>query len=372
MKAIILAAGASTRTYPLTLTRPKPVLPLRNGTILDYTLNLLRDMAKIDEVVLVVNYKKEKIIEHFGDSYKGMKLTYVDQQEPKGTGHAVLCTEYVFEDYEDSILILNGDDIYSREDISRIIEKYPKVAIRKVNNPSSFGIFEFKNNDGRLIATGLEEKPRYPKSDLANVGCYHFGKDIFKYLKRVKPSSRGEIEITDAIMRYIDWNDLELMQILDFWIPVGYPWDLLTANEFLSKQNGNHPKPIIAESADIRKNVEITGYSIIGENVVIGNDCKITNSIIMDGASIGQNSVIKDSIIGENVKIDRDFNAVSFSEKRILSAVKGNYVEVSRENFGCAIGDNTKISKKVTILPGVKIWPDKDIYNVTEIKEDIH
>ena len=372
MKAILLAAGASTRVYPLTLTRPKPVLPLRNGTILDYTLSLLRDMGKIDEVIIVVNYKKEMIVDRFGDSYKGMKLTYVDQEEPKGTGHAVLCTEYLFDDYEGSILVMNGDDLYSREDVSRMLEKFPRVAVKRVTNPSSFGVFEFKNVDGKLIATGLEEKPRYPKSDMVNVGCYHFGKDIFTYLRKVKPSSRGEIELTDAIMRYIDWQDLELTQILDFWIPIGYPWDLLTANEFMAKLGGEHPKPIISEGVEIKKNVEITGYSIIGENVKINNDVKIHNSIIMDGAIIGQNSVIKDSIIGEDVFIDRDFTAISDTESRIRSAVKGGYIEVSRSSFGCAIGDSTKIAKKITVHPGVKIWPEKDIYNITEVTEDIH
>ncbi len=372
MKAIILAAGASTRTYPLTIERPKPMLPLMNGTILDYTLGLLRDLGHVDEVIVVLHHKKEKIVQRYGDSYKGMKMTFVDQEEPLGTGHAILMTEYLFEDYDGSLLIINGDDIYSRDDIGRMMDSFPRVAVKRVTSPSNFGIFEFKNVDGKLIATGLEEKPRYPKSDIANIGCYHFGKDIFTYLRKVKPSPRGEIEVTDAIKRYIDWHDLELMQVLDFWIPVGYPWDLLTANEKLAGLSGGYPKPFIHETAELKKNVEITGYSIIGPGVKIENDTKIHNSIIMENTHVGGNSQIRDSIICPNVKIEKEFYAISESESRIKSAVKGAYIEISRSNFGCAIGDNTKVSKKITTHPGVKIWSDKNIFNITELTDDVH
>lgn len=373
MKAIILAAGASTRTYPLTLTRPKPLLPLMNGTVLDYTLSLLRDMNVIEEVILVVNYKKEMIMNHFGDSYKGMRITYVNQDEPMGTGHAVMVTEDLFNHMNDkSVLILNGDDIYSREDVAKVLEKYPSVAVKEVVDPSRFGVFEFKKEDAKLIATSLEEKPQNPKSNLANVGIYHFGIDFFTYLHKVKPSRRGELEITDAIRRFIDWNDIRLIKIQEHWLPIGYPWDLLSANEFLMTLANKMPRPIIDESVKMKgDNVEIVGASIIGKNVILGENVFIKNSIIMDNVTIGAHSIIKDSIIGENTSIEKECEIISETANKMYSKVQGQYVVINRSKFGCAIGDNVEIAKKATIYPGVKIWPNLSVQNKREIKEDI-
>lgn len=367
MKAIVLAAGRSTRTFPLTVSRAKPMLPLLNGTVLSYTLDILRDMHSIEEVILVVHHGKDEIIKTFGDSYKGMSLTYVDQEEPMGTGHAVLMTEYLFGTEDDSVVIVNGDDIYNREDFSRLLKRSPSIAVRKVDNPKIFGIFEAREREGQLIATGLEEKPRYPKSDLANLGCYHLSTSIFTYLKKVKPSQRGEIELTDAIRRYIDWDDITLTRFNGMWIPIGYPWDLLTANDHLMQGN----EPIIMDSVDMKRNVEITGNTIIGDGVRLGNDVVIENSIIMEGAQIGQGSAIRNSVIGRDVRIDKNFTAQDMNNGIITSAVKGQYVEVHRKRFGCAIGDGARISKKVTTHPGVKIWPDVNVNNVLVVDEDI-
>ena len=372
MKAILLAAGKSTRTFPLTVHRAKPMLPLLNGCILGYTLDILRDMHSIDEVILVVHHGKGEIIERFGESYKGMTLTYVDQKEPMGTGHAVLMAEYLFNGSDDSVLIINGDDIYNREDLTKILKRKPAIAVRKVDNPRIFGIFESKENDGKLIATGLEEKPRYPKSDLANIGCYHLSTSIFTYLKKVKPSQRGEIELTDAIKRYIDWDDIELVRFSGTWLPIGYPWDLLSANDHLMDALHEKREPIISEDVEMKRDVEIIGNSIIREGVKLGNDVVIDNSIIMEGTQIAQGSVIRNSIVGKNVRIDKNVIVQDSSEGIITSSVKGEMTEVNRKKFGCVIGDNARISKKITIMPGIKVWPNVQVNNKLSIDKDVY
>ena len=371
MKAIVLAAGKSTRTYPLTVHRAKPMLPLLDRTILGHTLDMLRDMHNIEETILIVHHGKKEIMERFGESYKGMSLTYIDQEEPLGTGHAVLMAEYMFNGSDDSVLIMNGDDIFNREDLSRLLKKKPSIAVRKVENPKLFGIFESKEIDGSLIATGLEEKPRYPKSDLANIGCYHLSTSIFSYLRKVKPSQRGEIELTDAIRRYIDWDDINLLRFTGTWLPIGFPWDLLNANDTLMSLSGKQSEPIISESVEFKKNVQIDGTSIIMDGVKLGNDVTIENSIIMEGAQIGSNSVIKDSIIGRDVRIDKDFVTEVSADGPISSLVKGQRVEVDRKRFGCVIGDGARIYKRVTTQPGVKIWPGVTVANKLVVDNDI-
>ncbi len=378
MKAIILAAGASTRTAPLTLTRPKPLLPFLGRTILHYTLDLLRDMNIIDEVILVVNYKKQMIIDMFGDDYRGMLLTYVDQKEAKGTGHAALSAEvHIHPQQDKSVLILNGDDLFARDDIATVLKNYPAIAVKEVEHPENYGIFEAKRRDHiNLYAESLEEKPKQPRSNLANVGIYHVGIDFFKYLHSIKPSKRGELEITDAIKTYMDWHDIKLIPLKNYWIPIQYPWDLLTATEFMMNL-AQEPKPIIDSSVEIKKNVTITGTSVIDKNVKIGSDCHIENSLIFEGAKIGSRCIIKNSIIGEFVKIENDFSTIDELDileeplAEMTSVVKGKKVQVDRDKLGVIIGDKTKISKQIETEPGVKIWPNIRVYNTKHISEDI-
>ena len=364
MKAIILAAGASTRTYPLTLTRPKPLLPFLNKTIIEYMLDVLRDMGNITDVILVVNYKKEMIKDTLGDSYKGMKISYAFQDEPKGTGHGVYCARDYITNQDGSLLIINGDDIYSREDIARLIENKNSVLVKEVENPSLFGIFETRVKDGKLIARTLEEKPRSPRSCLANVGAYHFSIDIFKYIGKIKPSRRGELEFTDALRMYMDWHDIELVKVQEYWLPIGYPWDLLSATEKLLDS------PVISEKTNIDDSVIISDKTMIDSQVQIGKDSIIENSLIFKGARIGKGCVIKNSIIGENVKIEDHFETMDEAEE-LFSDVKGTRVDIERDKFGCVIGDNSQLRKEITTLPGVKVWPNITVYNTKSINNDI-
>lgn len=377
MKAIILAAGSSTRTFPLTLTRPKPLLPFLGRTLLDYTLDLLRDMNKIDEVVLVVHYKKEMIQDYFGDNHKGMKITYVDQTEPKGTGHAVLVTESILDlDFDTSVLIMNGDDIYSREDVASILESNPRIAVKEVDHPERFGVFETREKNGKTVARSLEEKPSSPRSNLANIGLYHFSSDFYRYLAKIKPSSRGELEITDAIKMYMDWNDVELMPIKGHWLPIGYPWDLLNATEKIMSMKTTNPNPIIDGSVKLKRNATITGYSVIGKNVTIHHDAIVVNSLVFDGATIGPEAVVKDSIIGADSKVEAEFRTINEAnfgadpDGKIFSSVGGKNIRVNRKRFGCVLGDNVTIAKQVVTSPGIKVWPGKKIFNTRTVTED--
>src|SRR3989344_2071773 len=119
MQAVILAAGKSTRTYPLTLTRPKPLLKAANKTILEHNLDNLN--GAVDEVILIVGYKMEMIREKFGNNYNTIKIKYIEQKEQLGTGHAAMLAEpYI----KDKFILMAGDDIYSRDDIKKCV-KYP-------------------------------------------------------------------------------------------------------------------------------------------------------------------------------------------------------------------------------------------------------
>ena len=343
MQAVILAAGRSTRTYPLTLTCPKPLLKAANKTILKHNLDNL--IGIVNEVILVVGYKKEMIKKQFGNKYKNIKLKYIEQKEQLGTGHAVSIVEpYI----RDRFILLMGDDIYSKEDIKNCIKRQYSILTAKVDNPQNFGVVIEKNG----ILKNFIEKPKTFVSSLANTAFYCFDKKIFNYIKKIKKSERKEFELPDAIKLLSKDEEIYCIKATQ-WLPIAYPWDLLKTDKILRKNKNN-----------LGKNSTISGKV---ENSSIGNNCvmhgKVKNSIIMDNSVIGKNSVVQDSIIGKNVY----FSGKIISKNNATSVVNSKKIKIGK--FGAVIADNVK-AKNVIINPGCKIWPNKKISNKT-IKSDL-
>ena len=140
MQAVILAAGKSTRTYPLTLAKPKPLLKVANKTLLEHNLDSLKGV--VDEVVIVVGYKKELIKKHIGNKYKNIRVRYVEQKQQLGTGNAMLMAEKYI---KNEFISLYGDDIYSKKDFKNVIKNKYSILTKKVENPQLFGVILEKN-----------------------------------------------------------------------------------------------------------------------------------------------------------------------------------------------------------------------------------
>lgn len=343
MQAVILAAGKSTRTYPLTLTRPKPLLKIANKTILEHNLDNLTGI--VNEVILIVGYKKEMIRKQFGNKYKNIKLRYAEQKEQLGTGHALLTAEkYIKSEF----LSLYGDDVYSKEDIKNTVKNKYSILVKEVGNPSLFGVILEKNS----ILKDLIEKPEVHISNLVNTGLYKLDKKIFSAVKHLKESERGEYEITDAI-KYLSKKENIYCVKAKQWLPVGYLWDLLKADKILRKN-----KNLIGTNSRIAGKVVNSG---IGSNCIIKGDIK--NSVVMDSTIIEKDSVVEDSIIGNNVY----FSGKAISKADAHSMVGDKKIKAGR--LGAIVADNVR-ADNITINPGCKIWPNKCVSN-TEIKEDL-
>src|SRR3989338_8245127 len=135
MQAVILAAGKSTRTYPLTITRPKPLLKVANKTLLEHNLDSLNDL--VSEVIIIVGYKKKMIMDYIGQKYKNLNIRYVEQKEQLGTANAISVVQpYI----KNKFLLLMGDDIYSRKDIGKCSKYGCSILTVKVKNPENFGV----------------------------------------------------------------------------------------------------------------------------------------------------------------------------------------------------------------------------------------
>ena len=382
MKAVIMVAGQSTRTYPLTLTRPKPLLKVANKTILARQLDALTSV--VDEAVLIVHYLKEQIIEAFGDRYGSIKLTYVDQPEPLGTGHAVLMAADAI---GEPFLAMNGDDLYAPEDLRALAECAQGALVKEVPDPRLYGIYEVTGDD---LAVRIVEKPKDVFSNLANVGAYKFTPQIFDVLRDTPPSERNEIEVTSAIQTLAEQGDFHVVRTQGYWLPIGYPWHLLDANEYLLKTRQE-----IAIEGDISPHAHITGDVAIGPGTVvrpgaiiegpvaiganctigpncwvrpgtsIGDGCRvgqaveIKNSILMDGAFVSHLSYVGDSVIGEHANFGAGTITanVRHDGATIRSMVKGELIDSGRTKLGAIVGDHVHTGVHTSIYPGRKLWP---------------
>ena len=383
MQAVILAAGEGTRMRPLSFTRPKVMLPVANKPILHHLLGNLIE-AGIKEIVLVVGYKEKVVRDYFGNRFNGVRIRYARQKAQLGTAHALKTASHLL---QDRFILLNGDVIVGSEEILRLIETDGNaIAIKKVENPWDYGVVEL---DGEYVKE-IVEKPAEPRSDLINAGIYVLSREIVDYLDKTEMSPRGEYEITDSISRAIaDGVRFNAVRI-DGWLDIGYPWDMLKANESvlsdLSKDikgeiedgvvlKGNvvveegtvvragsyiQGPVLIGKNCEIGPNCYIRPYTSIGDDCHIGSSVEVKNSIIMNGTNIPHHNYIGDSVIGENCNFGAGTKIANLrlDEKNVSVFIKGRIVDTGRRKLGAIIGDNVKTGINVSINVGSMIGND--------------
>lgn len=224
MQCVILCAGKGMRMRPLTDNCPKPLLTVSGKPILEHVVEALP--TEIDEIVLIVGYLKEQIIQVCGTEYGGRKVTYCEQQNPAGgTGNALMCAKDVL---RGKFLLLNGDDIYGAPMLKRAVSLDHMIFGFHSDTPERFGVL-VPHPDGTLKA--IIEKPKDPPSNHINIGGYVLNDSIFNYTVPLSPG--GELYVTDMVTEYAKHNPVEILE-QDLWIPVGYPEDIAKAETILS------------------------------------------------------------------------------------------------------------------------------------------
>lgn len=347
MKGLILSGGKGTRLRPLTYTRAKQLLPLANRPVLFYAIDALVE-AGISEIGIIVGDTYAEIKEtvtrspYWGD---GVSFEFIHQPEPLGLAHAVITAE-PFLGSEPFVMFLGdnliGDSLapMAREFLSPENRYASQILLKQVANPSQFGVAELQP-DGLSDTPGaavqvrrLIEKPKDPPSDLALVGVYFFDERIHQATHAIKPSARGELEITDAIQWLIDQEHAVKASVLDsYWIDTGKMEDILDAN----RQVLQRLTPSVDPSAHVGPNVTLHGC------VVVQAGAHIENSVIRGPAIIGEHAVIRDAYIGPFSSIYHDVviegSEVEFSivlenaritnvRARIDQSLIGRYAEV--------------------------------------------
>jgi glucose-1-phosphate thymidylyltransferase len=356
MKGIILHGGVGTKLRPLTHTGPKQLIPIANKPISQYVLEDLKNSGITEIAIILGNIYQEKVKEHYGNGQKfGVTIQYIQQDEPKGIAHAVsLCKEYV---KNQPFIVYLGDNLI-KGGINAFVKKFENshddamILLCKVKNPQRFGVAKIDKN-GKL--TQLIEKPREPPSNYALTGIYFFRPSIFETIKQLKPSLRGELEITDAIQLLLEKDYKVSYQIVQgWWKDTGTPEDILEANRLvldelrpevrgkIESDSSVQGRVSIGVNSTIKKNALIRGPAIIGENSVIeakvyvgpytsiGSHCaikrgEIENSIIMDNCTINIEERMTDSIIAPHSEITSN-KAVRHGKRFILG--ERTYIEL--------------------------------------------
>ena len=332
MKGIILHGGHGTRLRPLTHTGPKQLLPIANKPMSQFGLESIRDAGITEIAIIIGGIGSQKVKEYYGDGKNfGVKITYVEQDEPRGIAHAIsLCKEFIG---KDKFLTFLGDNILL-DDISNYVREFQvsdadaSIVLCEVDNPTRFGIADIKNGEIKKII----EKPKEPPTNLAVIGVYLLTPKIFDIISRLKPSWRNELEITDALQMLLEENNKIIYNtVSENWKDTGTPEDIIQANDIILREikpyflgekedgvimNGNI---MVGKNTKIRKGVKLNGPIIIGENCLIesgvigpntsiGNNsriskCNLNNSIVMEDCEIECKYEIKNSIISKNSKI---------------------------------------------------------------------
>lgn len=405
MKAIILSAGEGSRMRPLTLTKPKTMLPVAGKPIIRYIIESLRDNGIID-ILLIVRYKEEMVRDYFGDgSELGVNITYKTQKDFLGTANAI----YYGKDFiDDSLIVLNGDLILDNEIIKEIIEKYDDLkpdtlmVLTEVEDPSAFGVVEIE--DGNIKSIVEKPKKEEAPSNLINTGIYIFNKDIFNKIEKTEISQRGEYEITDSLTLQIeDGKIVNGHKTSKNWIDVGRPWELIEVNEELigglktqikgRVEDGAHihgeiyldegsiiragvyieGNVYIGRNCDIGPNSYIRGNSYLGDNVHVGNAVEIKNSIIMENTNVSHLSYVGDSVIGSNCNIAAGTNIANlrFDNGSVKTKIKNQMIDSGRRKLGAIIGDSVKTGINSSFSPGVKVGHNSTIGSGVLLYDDV-
>lgn len=336
MKALVLAGGKGSRLRPITHTFAKQLIPIANKPILFYGLEAI-SRAGISEVGIVIGDTGAEIREAVGDgSAFGLKVTYIPQAEPLGLAHAVKVSQKFLGD--SPFLMFLGDNLL-KEGLEKFVGEFvsgkpeAQILVTKVQNPQQFGVVEFQ---GDRVAK-LTEKPKEPKSDLALVGVYLFTPKVFDAIATLKPSGRGELEITEAIQWLLDKGFKVSARATDgWWKDTGKLEDLLEANRLVldGQEKSFHPSVQVDDRSKVEGRVvleegvklfrtTIRGPAVIGKNTQLSKsfvgpytsiyhdvqveDSEIEHSIVLEGAKIKNITRIEDSLIGQRVEVVKSF-----------------------------------------------------------------
>lgn len=398
MKAIILAAGEGLRCRPLTLTRSKVMLPVANRPILEHVISSLEKNG-IKEIILVVGYEKERIMNYFEDGLNfGVNISYVEQKAQLGTAHAIEQAKKLINPEDSEFIVLNGDNLVEPKTIADLLNNYEGDACLltvRMEDTAGYGVVIKEKNRVTQI---LEKRPG-GLSRLVNTGIYIFTPQIFETIEKTPISENGEYAITDTLQLMIDeGKTVTSVHTESKWLDAVHAWDLLKANAILLNSSKNMKNEgeleegviirgkvaigkntrirsgtyivgpaVIGENCDIGPNVVILPSTTIGDNVSIRSFTEIQNSIIMNDCRISSQGQISNSVFGSNNTLGPGFIA---EEKEHLEINLNSKIHKAPK-LGAILGDDNRIGGRVLVKAGVMIAVNCQVESGNTIYRDL-
>lgn len=363
-QAVILAAGEGQRLRPLTVNRPKAMIFIAGKPILQYIVEALARNG-IRDIVLVVGYHKEQVFDFMGSGEQfGVKISYATQAKQLGTAHALAMVKELV---QDEFLVLPGDNLIEAATIADFVEVSPEaVLVKRVKDPQRYGVVEADNGEIQMIL----EKPADAMNNLINTGIYAFNRHIFEHIE-------GVLDIPDVINHLIGLgHSIRAVETEDTWLDVIYPWDVISLNHAILQNSGTgvggiieegvtlkgkviigadtviragtciYGPAVIGSGCEIGPNVSIMPSTTIGDNVVISSFTQVKNSLIGNDVLLGPGCFISDSVIDKGCTIKGRFTALGGPSE---VQVAGTMPDI---NVGVIMGQDCKIEANVTVQPG--------------------
>ena len=370
MKAVVLAAGEGMRLRPLTVSEPKVMIPVANRPILEYVVDALVK-NDVREIVMVVGYRKERIMSHFEDGKKfGARIEYVVQEKQLGNGHALLSAK---DRLSSEFMVLPGDNIVDRRAVGDLLRSgsCPSALVVESENPSKYGVVTLDKGTIKDVV----EKPQELISNIILTGMYCLSDKIFQFIEQC--IADGEYGLSNAVQLSLGSHPVTPVFSDGLWIDAVYPWDLLELNaaaleNLAVKTSGKiesqvmisgpvgigeetviragttiYGPVLIGDGCDIGPNVTIFPSTSIGNSVTIEPYTMVKNSVLMSNCSIGAHSYLSHCVLGYGVK----------SQSHLMAPGSEAYVNVADEfykvpHMGSILGEDTTFGTGVAVEPG--------------------
>lgn len=373
----MMAAGRGTRMDPLTRTRPKVLLPVAGRPLMEHLL-VAGKQAGFRRITLIVHEGQDQIRARYASGFQGLPVSFVDQGPPRGTGHAVAS---LAGHVDDDFVLVSGDSTLAATDLSKLrTARGNAVAGKHVADARAYGLLDVQ--DGKV--QGITEKPATGGGHV-NAGAYRFDADIIRRCAALKPSPRGELELTDAITTLAKTGHAAHYVETASWMEAGRPWDLLDLQAHLMKdlktriegdvgervdlvgpvviEAGAHvlngcriEGPVwIGRDAKVGPNAYLRPATFLGAKTHVGGSVEVKNSILGDHSNLPHLSYVGDSVIGSacNFGAGTQVANLKVNDNNVRVHWKGkDWLDTGRRKLGVICGDDVKIGVNCSINPG--------------------
>jgi glucose-1-phosphate thymidylyltransferase len=363
------------------------MLPAANRPILEHVLDALVD-AGLRRVVLVVGYRRERVQEHFGPSYRGVPLEYVGQEKQLGSGHALLQAR---DAVDGPVLVVNGDRVIQDDSVRDVVDAFEgdtagaAMAVLERRNVRQYGAVTLHDRD---IAE-LVEKPESDDYRLINAGIYAFAPSIFGAIERTEREA-GELALTDTLSGLVETGRVRGVHTGGLWVDATYPWDLLeVAAEVLER--GRVAEPRREEGVWIDGDASVHAGATLRSPVVVGPDCEVGPGAVVGptvalgrNVTVGPNATVERSLLDTDTRVDAGStlrDAVLGQDVHLGAAttVPGGPADVrvgaevfERQRLGAVVADRARARGDVSFAPGTLVGPSVEIGAGAHVSGTVH